>query len=249
MEEEKPASLRLRALAEMAGYESVADFARAVHIKEVTARQQLNRDSITKEAAAKYVQRATRRGVIVGVDWLLYGTGRAPVKSDGATKAGVRDLPEAERDDAPPQGMVIVAEHDVRAPSGPNGSLVEINGGDETDQTVARHGFPSEGFRQVYGSAPDQVRIISVVGDSMAPTLFAGQRVMIDTADRTPSPPGVFVLWDGDGLVLKRVERVFGSKDPAKLAIMSDNPKYRTYEVPIEEVHINGRVIGVWARM
>jgi phage repressor protein C with HTH and peptisase S24 domain len=91
--------------------------------------------------------------------------------------------------------------------------------------------------------------MIAVRGDSMIPTLWPGQRCMVDTNDRIPSPPGVFVVWDGMGLVLKRLELIPGSGDPMRVRIMSDNPKYTAYERTLDEAHINGRVVGVWARM
>jgi phage repressor protein C with HTH and peptisase S24 domain len=53
-----------------------------------------------------------------------------------------------------------------------------------------------------------------------------------------PVPPGIFVIWDGMGIVAKRVEHV-------PIVIKSVNPEYQTYERDAEEVNIIGRVI--WA--
>jgi len=61
-----------------------------------------------------------------------------------------------------------------------------------------------------------------------------------------PSPPGVYVLWDGLGLVLKRVEVIFGTQDPVMIRISSINPAYSSYDRALNEVHINGRVVGKW---
>lgn len=143
---------------------------------------------------------------------------------------------------------VNIHEFDVRAPSGAGGSQVEITVQNAAEEAVAIYGFPSDGFRQVYGAPPESVRILAVVGDSMAPTLFPGQKIMVDINDRKPSPPGIFVVFDGIGLVLKRIEVIPGS-DPHMVRIMSDNARYQPYERTIEEAHINGRVIGAWTRM
>lgn len=116
------------------------------------------------------------------------------------------------------------------------------------EQAVAEYTFPAVGFRQAFGAAPDGVIIDEVRGDSQVPTLFPGQRVMIDTRDRKPTPPGFFLCWDGMGMVLKRIELVPGS-DPPTLRLISDNEKYRTYERTIEEAMIFGRVIGTWTRL
>lgn len=87
---------------------------------------------------------------------------------------------------------------------------------------------------------PRQARIIEVVGDSMSPTLDTGDRVMIDTADRRPSPGGIFALWDGLGVVIKRIEHI-PNTDPATLRISSDNPRHATYDRTVDEVRIVGR--------
>ena len=54
-------------------------------------------------------------------------------------------------------------------------------------------------------------------------------------------PPGVFVIWDGMGVVARRVEHVPRS-DPPTVAIKSANPEYRTYKREADEVNIIGRV-------
>src|SRR6266404_545760 len=56
--------------------------------------------------------------------------------------------------------------------------------------------------------------------------------------------PGIFVIWDGMGIVAKRIEHVPHSESP-KIVIKSINPEYQTYERDGEEVNIVGRVI--WA--
>ncbi len=56
--------------------------------------------------------------------------------------------------------------------------------------------------------------------------------------------PLTFVIWDGMGLVAKRVEHMPNS-EPPKVVIKSVNPEYQTYERDAEEVNIIGRVI--WA--
>lgn len=61
----------------------------------------------------------------------------------------------------------------------------------------------------------------------MEPTLESGDRVLVSNADRLPSPPGLFTLWDGFGVVVKRIEHLLNS-DPLTLSIASDNPKHRT---------------------
>ena len=76
----------------------------------------------------------------------------------------------------------------------------------------------------------------------MEPVLSSGDRIMVDTSQRVPVLPGIFVICDGMGIVAKRIEHILSS-DPAKLRIMSVNPDYETYERDAEEVHVIGRVV------
>jgi phage repressor protein C with HTH and peptisase S24 domain len=67
---------------------------------------------------------------------------------------------------------------------------------------------------------------------------------LLDTSQRVPVPPGIFVIWDCIGIVAKRVEHVPNS-EPTKVVLRSVNPEYQTYERQADEVNIIGRVI--WA--
>lgn len=156
----------------------------------------------------------------------------------GVNATGERPLaPAAPRSDI--GGRTIrIPELDVRASAG--GGLLG-----ENEKMVAEWQVPS-GVVRGYSTAPAaELRIITVMGDSMEPTLQPGQRVLVDTGDRKPSPPGIFVVWDGLGLVIKRVQMVPHS-EPPKVKITSDNVKYETYERSLEEAYIQGRVIGQW---
>jgi phage repressor protein C with HTH and peptisase S24 domain len=79
---------------------------------------------------------------------------------------------------------------------------------------------------------------------SMIETIFDNADILVDTSQRVPVPPGIFVIWDGMGIVAKRIDHVPHS-EPPKIVIKSINPEYQTYERDGEEVNIVGRVI--WA--
>ncbi len=88
---------------------------------------------------------------------------------------------------------------------------------------------------------PADLRILHVEGDSMLPTLKDGDVVLVDLSRKAPTPPGIFVLFDGLGLVAKRLEHVANS-DPPMVRIISDNPIYAPYERTAEEITIIGRI-------
>lgn len=89
---------------------------------------------------------------------------------------------------------------------------------------------------------PENLRMIFVEGDSMEPTLCQTDMVLVDITKQTPSPSGIFVLFDGMGLVAKRLEYLAQSKPPS-VRILSDNPQYHSYECTIDETEIIGRVV------
>ena len=149
--------------------------------------------------------------------------------------------PRSDHDAHEPNGTLPITELDVRASAGP-GALVEA----ENPTHIWR--VPQDVIRSYTPAPASDLKIITVFGDSMEPVLMPGQRVMVDTADTTPSPPGIFVVWDGLALVIKRVQ-VVPHSDPLRVVISSDNPRYLPYERTLDEAHIRGRVIGGWKWM
>jgi phage repressor protein C with HTH and peptisase S24 domain len=90
-------------------------------------------------------------------------------------------------------------------------------------------------------AAPSMLRVMSVQGDSMMPTLNEGDVILVDMNQCGPVPPGIFVLHDGMGLVAKRLEHVPFS-DPPRVRIISDNGRYTPYDCTADEINIIGRV-------
>lgn len=145
---------------------------------------------------------------------------------------------------------ISIQEIDVKGGAGLGGEALLENLTDEAGNTrcadviKGNWNFPPEYLTEVRVK-PRQVRIIEITGDSMAGIdgngLHSGDRVMIDLSDTNPSPPGIFALWDGFGVVVKRVERIPRS-DPAALRLISDNPAHAPYVVTSTEANIIGRV-------
>jgi len=154
------------------------------------------------------------------------------------------------RPDPQDGATVTVNELDVHVAAGSGmaddaGGLMEAH---EASAVVGVHTYPAASFREAYGIDSARIKIIPVRGTSMEPELWSGQRVMVDVTDKTPSPPGIFVVWDGLGLVLKYVE-VISNSEPLRVRISSAHQAFKPYERNVDEAYINGRVIGVWKRM
>ena len=103
--------------------------------------------------------------------------------------------------------------------------------------------FGSRWLRE-QGLDPAQLSAIRVEGDSMEATLRDGDEILVD---RTPRPwrDGIHVVRSGDALLVKRLD----TGRPGVVALVSDNPVYRTLELAREEVLVIGRVVWKSGRL
>ena len=94
------------------------------------------------------------------------------------------------------------------------------------------------------GLDPAQLSAIRVEGDSMEGTLRDGDEILVD---RTPRPwrDGIHVVRAGDALLVKRLD----TGRPGVVALVSDNPAYRTLELAREDVQVIGRVVWKSGRL
>ncbi|CAA6603861.1 putative repressor protein CI [Rhodospirillaceae bacterium LM-1] len=165
-----------------------------------------------------------------------------PRKARSADASSVRGDEAPARSRKAPDGFSPVSEVDVRASAGHG---VINDGFEETKETWL---FPEPVIRHEFRAKASDLRMITIDGDSMEPLLASGDRILIDTSQKVPVPPGIFVIWDGMGLVAKRVEHIPHS-DPPQVIIRSVNPEYQAYERTAEEVNIVGRVIWTARRL
>ena len=157
----------------------------------------------------------------VGRNWLLHGVGDV----DGASPI-MED---------PMSAFVAIPSVEVTASMG-GGAL----GTDEAEDGKPYH-FQRSWLVHDLKADPANLRIMHVEGDSMMPTLHSGDVVLVDLSRRSPTPPGIFVLFDGMGLVAKRLEHI-PNNDPPRVRVISDNTFYGPYERTAEEISIVGRI-------
>jgi hypothetical protein len=80
-----------------------------------------------------------------------------------------------------------------------------------------------------------------VEGDSMAPTLLAGDHLLVDLADCGPARDGVYVIKGESAPMVKRL-----SVNPVsqRIAILSDNAAYPSFpDCEPADIHVVGRVV------
>ena len=148
---------------------------------------------------------------------------------------------------SPPAGvpgvpLSAVPEMEVEAAAGP-GAL-----NDEFAVEKARWHLPEGMIRHEADANPEGLRILRVRGNSMEPEMREGDRLVVDTARRVPATGEMFVLWDGNGLVVKRIETV-REPGPPRLRLISANPDYAPYTCLAQEAHIVGRVLWTIRRV
>lgn len=126
--------------------------------------------------------------------------------------------------------------------------LAEVSGTGQPLLSLAQEGQPycfrHAWIKEHLGIAPGVLRMLTVRGDSMEPNLCHNDVVLVDISKKTPSPPGIFIIFDGAGLTAKRLEYVPDAR-PVRVRVLSDNPQYSSYEQLLEDASIIGRVVWV----
>lgn len=84
-----------------------------------------------------------------------------------------------------------------------------------------------------------KLHIINAFGDSMKPLIDEGDFVIVDTSKNELMGDGVYVVQSGENTFIKRVQRQINGR----ILLLSDNPLYKPYEVPPEEMDTL-RIIG-----
>jgi len=110
-----------------------------------------------------------------------------------------------------------------------------------SDQVGRDFHFRRAWIRERQKASPSLLRVMTIQGDSMIPRLQDGNVVLVDMTQRSPNPPRFFVLYDGMGLVAKRLEFI-PMNEPPKVCIIADNQQYSTYDGTADEVNSIGRV-------
>lgn len=137
--------------------------------------------------------------------------------------------------------LVPVPRLDVGAAAGAGAFAVEERG-------AAHIAFERAWLRRLARGAPDQLSIIRVAGDSMAPTLADGDDILVDRGDGIDRlRDGIYVLRIEGALVVKRCAV---GPAPGALAVHSDNPAYPSWgAIDPAGIDIVGRVVWKGGRI
>lgn len=104
--------------------------------------------------------------------------------------------------------------------------------------------FSRQWLEDTFDCTADLLRLFTVTSECMYPSLKPGNCVIVNITSRHPSPAGLFVLFDGLGLVTKRLQIIPQRKEPS-VHILSDNAQFPSVEQPLQDIEIMGRVVWV----
>ncbi|MDA0781314.1 MAG: LexA family transcriptional regulator [Rickettsiales bacterium] len=102
--------------------------------------------------------------------------------------------------------------------------------------------FKKDWIKKTLNTNIENIRSLIINGDYMSPTLQNGDIALIDISKKTPNPPGIYILYDGLGLVVKRLESIKKSNENV-IYVTADNKNYKSYECSLSELNIIGRII------
>jgi hypothetical protein len=134
-------------------------------------------------------------------------------------------------------GLISVKRHPVSVSAGPGAIVSE-------EQGRAYFGFDERWLKALTATSPAKLSIVRVEGDSMAPTLSAGDDILVDLGDAADRVrDGIYVLRVDDTVVVKRIAlHPMGGT----VTVQSDNPAYPDWpDFNFEKINCIGRVI--WA--
>jgi phage repressor protein C with HTH and peptisase S24 domain len=177
-----------------------------------------------------YIQQFVRRGV----PKRLKETERRKLARYFSISEAMLGGPE---DEAGATDLLSVNRSALRVSAGP-GALV----GEEAGRPY--FAFEPRWLKSLTPSPAAKLSIIRVEGDSMSPTLNAGDDILVDLGDATDRlRDGIYVLRADDVLVVKRI-----ALHPVgrRVTVQSDNPAYPDWpDRDVAEINCIGRVI--WA--
>ena len=103
--------------------------------------------------------------------------------------------------------------------------------------------FPPSFVNNQLNTSAKQLVVVEAEGDSMAPTIMSGEKVIVDTGHKTPSPDGLYAIRDSfDNVIIRRLQ-LLRAAHPSQVKIISDNPKHAAEEVSLTDVEVAGKAL------
>ena len=208
------------------GAEAVYAFGRRAGVSDTSLRSYLKGSSVPSIDKAVMLAEAAS----VRLQWLVTGTGPMQdveaIAGAGTVAGGTFAADE----------FVAIPLVDAEVSAGPGVLARE----EDVREVVA---FDRQWLRSKLGSNPNDLSLVTVKGDSMAPTLMDGDTIFVDR-QVSELRDGIYVFqMDGD-LLVKRLQKLPGSL----VSVISDNPMFPAFQVDMNagdrQLHVIGRYRG-----
>jgi phage repressor protein C with HTH and peptisase S24 domain len=210
-------------------YKSDSDVARALRMTDTALYNHKSRGSIPFKNISTFCEVSG-----VSFDWLLMGEGpkyrEEKEKKEGPVYNKVKE-----------KGYTLVPQYDVQVSTG-GGACVH------SEQIVDHLAFKTAWIKKDMNLDPEKLSLITVIGDSMEPTVREGDLLLIDLRQTQVTDDAIYVLSLDGRLLAKRLQLAVDGT----IYIRSDNPVYKELTVSkdnTEDLHVIGRVIWIGRRV
>ncbi|SEJ32484.1 Peptidase S24-like [Sphingomonas sp. OV641] len=194
-----------------------------------TVGQTLERLATAQGVSLSELSRLIGRNMAYLQQFVRRGTPRRLAEQDRQTLARFLGVDETLLGAAPREAVVAVPYLSVAASAGRGLSVGH-------ERAIRRESFTAHMLREA-GVAASHASLIDVSGDSMQPTILAGDRLLVDRADTRLVGSGIFVVRRDDELLVKRIQRA-----GADLLLISDNADYAPIRCHADAAVVIGRV-------
>jgi len=215
-------------LASVLGNQSQRAFARKIGISATALGQYISGQS----EPTRPVLIAIADALDVSIEWLV--TGEGWIRPEAIPKGLEAPIAMAAA------GYAMLPRFDVSASAGP-GLLTD------QENIVDYMAFRTEWIRRAVGARPEDLCLITALGDSMEPTIRSGDLLLIDRSIDRILDDAIYVIVRSEVLVVKRIQRFF----KGAVVIKSDNPNYIDETIgagDLDDLRVAGRVRWI-ARM
>lgn len=162
----------------------------------------------------------------VRAEWLEYGAGTPTVPGD-STQEPMRRQSKTFRVDV----------LDITVSAGPGSYMLS-----EVVEVLTAIEFTNEHARALFGNRQAKdIKVMTVDGDSMSPTIKSGDRLFFDVSVREFKTDGVYAFVFGKTFHVKRLQM-----QGAQLAVLSDNPnleKWYIQESDQDQFYVMGKAL------
>lgn len=169
----------------------------------------------------------------INANWLLTGAGEMLLAD---VSYGTHEATEMKKDGVLAGYVALPLYNNIHAAAG-NGAVIDHERPDDALM------FQESWIRVELGARPDDLCLIRVSGDSMEPTLRAGDVILVNRQACRPDREGIYILRVGDMLLVKRLQALPGGK----VKVTSDNAAFDPWTInlsdPGGDVVIVGRVV------